>query len=53
MSSKQSPDSGVLGRVLDAFRPTRQPTYACGYCGLSYDSDRLNCPACGGPVDEQ
>jgi hypothetical protein len=53
MSSKQSGTSGVIGRVLDTFRPSQQPTFECVYCGLSYDSDRLNCPACGGPVDEQ
>jgi hypothetical protein len=51
MSSKQS--GGVLGRVLDTVRPTPQPTYGCDVCGLSYDTERLNCPACGGSVDEQ
>lgn len=53
MSSKQSETSGLIGRVLDTVRPARQPNWECGYCGLSYDTDRLNCPACGGPVDEQ
>ena len=23
------------------------PAYECEHCGLAYDSDRLNCPACG------
>lgn len=51
MSSKQG--SGTLGRVIDRVRPERAPSYECGFCGLSYDTDRLNCPACGGPVDER
>jgi hypothetical protein len=27
--------------------------YECGYCHLDFDADRLNCPACGGPVRER
>ena len=23
------------------------PAYECEHCGLDYESDRLNCPACG------
>ncbi len=53
MSSRVSDGSGVLGRVLDTVRPGSEPTYECEYCGLSYESERLNCPACGGPVGEQ
>jgi hypothetical protein len=27
--------------------------YECGYCHLDFETDRLNCPACGGPVRER
>ncbi|MFD1585467.1 hypothetical protein ACFR9U_00610 [Halorientalis brevis] len=23
------------------------PAFACTYCGLTFEQDRLNCPACG------
>ncbi|MFB6178633.1 MAG: hypothetical protein ABEI77_02780 [Halorientalis sp.] len=27
-------------------------SFACTYCGLTYEQDRLNCPACGCDVRE-
>lgn len=53
MSSKQSRPGEVLGRVLDTVRPAPDPTFQCGVCGLSFETERLNCPACGGPVEEE
>jgi hypothetical protein len=50
MSSSQQP--GVLGRVLGSMLPETGPDYQCRVCGLSYDTERLNCHACGGPVEE-
>lgn len=29
-----------------------QPTFECECCALTYDRDRLNCPACGCGVRE-
>ncbi len=28
------------------------PSYRCEHCGLTFDEERLNCPACGFDVDE-
>ncbi|MHB9286804.1 hypothetical protein ACKVMT_07160 [Halobacteriales archaeon Cl-PHB] len=28
-------------------RLSGEPTYRCIYCGMSFEDDRLNCPACG------
>jgi len=25
-------------------------TFRCEYCGLSHETERPNCPACGGPL---
>ena len=33
-------------------RLASRPSYACECCALTYDRDRLNCPACGGRVEE-
>lgn len=32
---------------------SRASGYECGFCHLGFDGDRLNCPACGGPVLER
>ncbi len=40
----------ITERIRTRF--TSKPSYACGYCGLTFDHDRLNCPACGCDVHE-
>jgi rubrerythrin len=42
----------MRGRLFEAIRDTTSTeTFACGFCGLSYERERPNCPACGGPVE--
>lgn len=33
-------------------RLARTPAYECAHCTLSFEDERLNCPACGFPVEE-
>ncbi len=40
--------SGTLARRALAGRRDRQ--YECATCGLTFDADRTDCPACGGRV---
>ena len=35
----------IIESIRERFRP--DPTYRCGGCSLSFDRERLNCPACG------
>jgi|GEM_PF-1785965 len=35
-----------------ADRSDRETPGSCGYCGLSFDRRRGNCPACGITVDD-
>ncbi|WP_424018471.1 hypothetical protein ACOZ4N_03060 [Halorientalis pallida] len=35
----------IIESIRERFRPS--PTYRCGGCSLSFDRERLNCPACG------
>lgn len=35
-----------LKRLL-ATKLSRPQSYRCTYCDLSFDDERLNCPACG------
>ncbi|MFB6308929.1 MAG: hypothetical protein ABEH35_06325 [Haloarculaceae archaeon] len=39
--------------LYDRVRTTlRSSTYQCTLCGLQFDDERLNCPACGFQVRE-
>ncbi len=42
-----------LNTLKDSVPSSARPdagAFECGYCHLDFDGDRLNCPACGGPV---
>ncbi|QIO21892.1 hypothetical protein [Haloarcula sp. JP-L23] len=40
----------IRQRLQSRFR--RRATYECGLCGLTFDEERRNCPACGYGVRE-
>ena len=42
-----------IRRFLPPSVPSRAAGFECAYCHLGFDGDRLNCPACGGPVHER
>ncbi len=37
----------LIETIRERFRPS--PTYRCDGCSLSFERERLNCPACGYP----
>jgi rubrerythrin len=38
----------VVAAVIETFGSA--DTFRCEYCGLSHETERPNCPACGGPL---
>ncbi|MBX0322225.1 hypothetical protein EGH21_04165 [Halomicroarcula sp. F13] len=40
----------IRQQLRERFEP--RPTYECGLCGLTFDDERQNCPACGYGVRE-
>jgi rubrerythrin len=40
----------MLAAVIEKFPTAHSPTFRCEFCGLSHESERPNCPACGGPL---
>jgi hypothetical protein len=39
-------------RRVPAVGEPRSTGYECAFCHLAFDRERLNCPACGGPIRE-
>ncbi|WP_157526064.1 hypothetical protein [Halorientalis sp. IM1011] len=37
----------IIETIRERFRSS--PTYRCGGCSLTFERERLNCPACGYP----
>jgi len=48
-----TPNPGLVGRLVGSVLPDDSPGYECDVCDLSFDGDRLNCPACGGRIVER
>ncbi len=41
---------GVTQQLFDRIKGTSGPDYECGFCGLTFDREPQNCPACGWDV---
>jgi predicted amidophosphoribosyltransferase len=46
-----SPDrSRIVSTVVDSLPFGDSEQFLCEFCGLEYETERPNCPACGGPI---
>lgn len=52
MTPLREQEGGILSRVVGSVLTDRSECYECEFCQLSFDRDRLNCPACGGTIVE-
>ena len=44
---------GVAQQLFDRIRDAGEPDYECGFCGLTFDREPKNCPACGWDVSRR
>jgi rRNA maturation endonuclease Nob1 len=40
----------VARQLFERIREVGGPAYECGFCGLTFDREPHNCPACGSEV---